>query len=59
VAEKGLSYPEAVDEALCFGWIDGVRRNVDAESFSVRSATVILSEAKEQHSASAPSLRSG
>jgi uncharacterized protein YdeI (YjbR/CyaY-like superfamily) len=33
---KGLTYPEALDEALCFGWIDGVRRRVDAESFSVR-----------------------
>jgi uncharacterized protein YdeI (YjbR/CyaY-like superfamily) len=33
---KGLSYAEAVDEALCFGWIDGVRRSVDAESFGVR-----------------------
>jgi len=32
----GLTYAEAVDEALCFGWIDGVRRSVDAESFSVR-----------------------
>lgn len=34
--ETGLTYPEAVDEALCFGWIDGVRRRVDADSFSVR-----------------------
>lgn len=34
--EKGLTYAEALDEALCFGWIDGVRRRVDAESFSVR-----------------------
>jgi uncharacterized protein YdeI (YjbR/CyaY-like superfamily) len=34
--EKGLTYAEAVDEALCFGWIDGVRRRVDPESFSVR-----------------------
>jgi hypothetical protein len=59
VRAKGLTYPEAVDEALCFGWIGGVRRSVDAESFSVRSATVILSEAKEQDPASAPSLRSG
>jgi uncharacterized protein YdeI (YjbR/CyaY-like superfamily) len=33
---KGLTYPEALDEALCFGWIDGVRRAVDAESFSNR-----------------------
>src|SRR5918996_5819909 len=34
--DRGLTYAEALDEALCFGWIDGVRRSVDAESFSVR-----------------------
>jgi uncharacterized protein YdeI (YjbR/CyaY-like superfamily) len=34
--EKGLTYREALDEALCFGWIDGVRRGVDSESFSTR-----------------------
>jgi uncharacterized protein YdeI (YjbR/CyaY-like superfamily) len=35
-SDKGLTYREAVDEALCFGWIDGVRRSADEESFSVR-----------------------
>jgi uncharacterized protein YdeI (YjbR/CyaY-like superfamily) len=34
--EKGLTYQEALEEALCFGWIDGVRRAVDADSFSQR-----------------------
>jgi uncharacterized protein YdeI (YjbR/CyaY-like superfamily) len=34
--DKGLSYPEALEEALCFGWIDGVRRAIDEESFSNR-----------------------
>lgn len=34
--EKGVTYAEALEEALCFGWIDGVRRSVDEESFSVR-----------------------
>jgi uncharacterized protein YdeI (YjbR/CyaY-like superfamily) len=34
--DKGLTYREALDEALCFGWIDGVRRGVDHESFSTR-----------------------
>jgi uncharacterized protein YdeI (YjbR/CyaY-like superfamily) len=34
--EKGMTYPQAVDQALCFGWIDGVRRRLDGESFSVR-----------------------
>jgi uncharacterized protein YdeI (YjbR/CyaY-like superfamily) len=34
--EQGLTYRQALDEALCFGWIDGVRRAVDEDSFSVR-----------------------
>jgi uncharacterized protein YdeI (YjbR/CyaY-like superfamily) len=34
--DKGLTYKEALDEALCFGWIDGVRRPLDADSFSQR-----------------------
>jgi len=32
----GMSWPEAVDEALCFGWIDGVRRGIDEHSHSIR-----------------------
>ncbi len=32
----GITYPEALDEALCFGWIDGVRKSVDADSFTIR-----------------------
>lgn len=35
-AHLGLSYRQALDEALCFGWIDGVRRRFDADSFLVR-----------------------
>ncbi|HEX5004395.1 MAG TPA: YdeI/OmpD-associated family protein [Gemmatimonadales bacterium] len=35
-ATAGITYAEALDEALCFGWIDGIRRRVDAESFAVR-----------------------
>jgi len=31
-----MSWPESVDEALCFGWIDGVRRRIDGESYSIR-----------------------
>jgi len=34
--DQGLTYREALDEALCFGWIDGVRRALDDESFSTR-----------------------
>ncbi len=32
----GLTYGEALDEALAFGWIDGVRRSVDRERWSIR-----------------------
>ncbi len=32
----GITYPEAVDEALCEGWIDSVVRRVDEASYMVR-----------------------
>lgn len=32
----GLTYKQALDEALCFGWIDGVRKGLDEESYSIR-----------------------
>jgi uncharacterized protein YdeI (YjbR/CyaY-like superfamily) len=32
----GISYPEALDEALCFGWIDGVRKGFDETSYTIR-----------------------
>jgi uncharacterized protein YdeI (YjbR/CyaY-like superfamily) len=32
----GLTYPEAVDELLCFGWIDGVIRRIDDERYTHR-----------------------
>ena len=31
-----IAWPESVDEALCFGWIDGVRRSLDPESYTIR-----------------------
>jgi uncharacterized protein YdeI (YjbR/CyaY-like superfamily) len=31
-----ITWPEAVDQALCFGWIDGVRRRIDDERYSIR-----------------------
>src|SRR5882724_11454029 len=33
---KSVTYTEALDEALCFGWIDGVHRRVDENSYSIR-----------------------
>ncbi|KMQ60270.1 bacteriocin-protection protein [Chryseobacterium angstadtii] len=34
--KPSMDWPESVDQALCFGWIDGVRRSIDTESFSNR-----------------------
>ena len=35
-SHRGMGYAQALDEALCFGWIDGVRRWFDEHSFTVR-----------------------
>jgi len=32
----GMTWPEAVDEALCFGWIDSVRKSIDETSYANR-----------------------
>ncbi len=32
----GITYREALDEALCFGWIDGLRKAVDDSSYTIR-----------------------
>ena len=32
----GLTYREALDEALCYGWIDGIRKKVDENSYTNR-----------------------
>jgi uncharacterized protein YdeI (YjbR/CyaY-like superfamily) len=34
--KQGLTYPQSVEEALCFGWIDGIKKSVDSESYSHR-----------------------
>jgi len=31
-----VTWPEAVDEALCYGWIDGVRKSIDDVSYTIR-----------------------
>ena len=31
-----ITWPESVDQALCFGWIDGVRKSVDEERYTIR-----------------------
>ncbi len=34
--KASMTWPESVDQALCFGWIDGIRRTIDEESYSIR-----------------------
>ncbi|HTG95225.1 MAG TPA: YdeI/OmpD-associated family protein [Pyrinomonadaceae bacterium] len=34
--KASLTYPEALDEALCYGWIDGVRRSFGDDSYTIR-----------------------
>jgi uncharacterized protein YdeI (YjbR/CyaY-like superfamily) len=31
-----MTWPESVDEALCFGWIDGVRKRIDDKAYQIR-----------------------
>lgn len=34
--KKGITWSESVDEALCYGWIDGIRNKIDDESYCNR-----------------------
>jgi len=36
IGKPGLSYQEALDEALCFGWIDGTLKRIDDEKHMIR-----------------------
>ena len=31
-----ITWPESVDQALCFGWIDGIRKKIDEEAYTIR-----------------------
>ncbi len=33
---ESITWPESVDEALCFGWIDGIRKSIDDSSYKIR-----------------------
>jgi len=33
---RSITWSESVDQALCYGWIDGVRRSIDEESYCIR-----------------------
>ncbi len=34
--KKSITWPESVDEALCVGWIDGIRKSLGEESYMIR-----------------------
>ena len=34
--KPSITYPEALDEALCFGWIDGVRKSISDDAYTNR-----------------------
>jgi len=34
--KESMTWSESVDQAICFGWIDGIRRSIDKESYSNR-----------------------
>ena len=34
--KKSITYREALDEALCFGWIDGVRKSINKSTYTIR-----------------------
>ena len=36
--KPSITWPEAVDQALCFGWIDGLRKTIDGEAYMIRFA---------------------
>lgn len=34
--KRGITLPEAIEEALCFGWVDSQLKGIDAESYALR-----------------------
>lgn len=34
--KPSITWPESVDEALCYGWIDGIRKRIDDISYMIR-----------------------
>lgn len=34
--KPSMTWPESVDEALCYGWIDGLRKSIDGEAYRIR-----------------------
>ena len=43
--KPSMTWTESVDQALCYGWIDGIRRRIDDASYCIRFTTA---EARQQ-----------
>lgn len=50
--KPSITWPELVDQLLCFGWIDGVRKSIDADSYAIR-----ITPRRERSNWSAVNLR--
>ena len=36
IGKPSMNWSQSVDEAICFGWIDGIRKSIDKESYCIR-----------------------
>ena len=34
--KESMTWPESVDQAICYGWIDGIRKSIDDISYKIR-----------------------
>src|SRR5689334_2074009 len=34
--KPSITWEQSVDQALCFGWIDGIRKSIDSDSYKIR-----------------------
>jgi uncharacterized protein YdeI (YjbR/CyaY-like superfamily) len=37
--KPSITWPQAVDEALCFGWIDSIRHPIDEDRYEIATFT--------------------
>ena len=51
--KPSITWPESVDQALCFGWIDGVRQGIDDGTYAIRFSP------RNQGASGAPLTRNG
>ena len=42
--KPSMTWSQSVDEALCFGWIDGVRKSIDKDSYQIRFTQAKINE---------------